>query len=194
MKKILSLLLIISVSIFSLLAVDNPIPEGMKDSVRLSVTTTNTVYLGVSSQRVVSSIFPSSSIINEEKFYYDPKAMLWYSPSLFFFVISFVNVPLRISISIPSILNGTGTNTGSLQWIPSGDLSIGTDTNGYVRGDQTSGDQTSGYQTIELITESSDVTGTPRVYCWEVKMAIPGETVIKGAYKNTFTLEVKSGT
>ena len=189
MKKILSLLLIISVSIIPLLAVGDSIPEGMKDSVRLSVTTTNTVYLGVSSQRVVSSIFPSNSIIDEEKFYYDPKAMLWYSPSLFFFVISFVNVPLSIYISIPSILNGTGTNTGSLQWIPSGDLSIGTDTNGYVRGDQTSG-----YQTIELITESSDVTGTPRVYCWEVKMAIPGETVIKGAYKNTFTLEVKSGT
>ena len=184
MKKILSLLLIITVSIFSLLAVDDSTPEGMKDSVRLSVTTTNTVYLGVSSQRVVSSIFPSNSIINEEKFYYDPKAMLWYSPSLFFFVISFVNVPLRISISIPGKLNGIGTNTGSLQWIPSGDLSIGTDTKGYV----------SGNQTIGLITESSAVTGTPRVYCWEVKMAIPGETVIKGAYKNTFKLEVKSGT
>ena len=184
MKKILSLLLIFSVSIFSLLAVDDSTPEGMKDSVRLSVTTTNTVYLGVSSQRVVSSIFPSNSIINEEKFYYDPKAMLWYSPSLFFFVISFVNVPLNISISIPGELKGTEKNTGSLQWIPSGDLSIGTDTKGYVNGDQI----------IGLITESSAVTGTPRVYCWEVKMAIPGETVIKGAYKNTFTLEVKSGT
>ena len=184
MKKILSLLLIISVSIFSLLAVDDSTPEGMKDSVRLSVTTTNTVYLGVSSQRVVSSIFPSSSIINEEKFYYDPKAMLWYSPSLFFFVISFVNVPLNISISIPGELKGTEKNTGSLQWIPSGDLSIGTDTKGYVNGDQI----------IGLITESSAVTDTPRVYCWEVKMAIPGETVIKGAYKNTFKLEVKSGT
>ena len=184
MKKILSLLLIITVSIFSLLAVDDSTPEGMKDSVRLSVTTTNTVYLGVSSQRVVSSIFPSNSIINEEKFYYDPKAMLWYSPSLFFFVISFVNVPLNISISIPGELKGTEKNTGSLQWIPSGDLSIGTDTKGYVSGDQI----------IGLITESSAVTNTPRVYCWEVKMAIPGETVIKGAYKNTFKLEVKSGT
>ena len=184
MKKILSLLLIISVSIIPLLAVGDSIPEGMKDSVRLSVTTTNTVYLGVSSQRVVSSIFPSSSIINEEKFYYDPKAMLWYSPSLFFFVISFVNVPLNISISIPGELKGTEKNTEPLQWIPSGDLSIGTDTKGYVSGDQI----------IGLITESSAVTNTPRVYCWEVKMAIPGETVIKGAYKNTFTLEVKSGT
>ena len=182
MKKILSLLLIISVSIFSLLAVDDSTPEGMKDSVRLSVTTTNTVYLGVSSQRVVSSIFPSNSIINEEKFYYDPKAMLWYSPSLFFFVISFV--PLNISISIPGELKGTEKNTEPLQWIPSGDLSIGTDTKGYV----------SGNQIIPLITESSAVTNTPRVYCWEVKMAIPGETVIKGAYKNTFKLEVKSGT
>ena len=184
MKIILSLLLIITVLIIPLLAVGDSIPEGMKDSVRLSVTTTNTVYLGVSSQRVVSSIFPSNSIINEEKFYYDPKAMLWYSPSLFFFVISFVNVPLNISISIPGELKGTEKNTGSLQWIPSGDLSIGTNTKGYV----------SGNQIIPLITESRAVTNTPRVYCWEVKMAIPGETVIKGAYKNTFTLEVKSGT
>ena len=110
--------------------------------------------------------------------------MLWYSPSLFFFVISFVNVHLNISISIPGELKGTEKNTGSLQWIPSGDLSIGTDTKGYVNGDQI----------IGLITESSAVTDTPRVYCWEVKMAIPGETVIKGAYKNTFKLEVKSGT
>ena len=81
-------------------------------------------------------------------------------------------------------MKGTEKNTEPLQWIPSGDLSIGTDTKGYVSGDQI----------IGLITESSAVTNTPRVYCWEVKMAIPGETVIKGAYKNTFKLEVKSGT
>ena len=48
-------------------------------------------------------------------------------------------------------------------------------------------------QTINLKTESATETGTPRVYCWEVKMAIPGETVIEGKYSGTFTLKVTSG-
>ena len=181
MKKHI-LLFLIALSSLSFLFSEDIKPEGMKESVRLSVTTTNTVYLGVSSQKVVSSIFPSSSIIDEEKFYYNPKEMLWYSPSLFFFVISFVDLPLDISLSIPGSLAPLteGVST-SLSWKPSGDINITVD-KGFVSGDQT----------INLITESDKDIGKPRVYCWEVKMAIPGETVIEGQYNGKYTLTITS--
>ena len=182
MKKILLIFILLMTSISFLFSSEDTTPTGMQESVRLSVTTTNTVYLGVSSQNVVSSIFPSSSIINEEKFYYDPKAMLWYSPSLFFFVISFVDLPLTISLTTPGTLArtdlGTGETGSPLSWTPSGDVSI---------------TSPNSIQTINLKTESATETGTPRVYCWEVKMAIPGETVIEGKYSGTFTLKVTSG-
>ena len=164
MKKHI-LLFLIALSSLSFLFSEDIKPEGMKESVRLSVTTTNTVYLGVSSQKVVSSIFPSSSIIDEEKFYYNPKEMLWYSPSLFFFVISFVDLPLDISLTVQ----------GSLAPLTTVDK-------GFVSGDQT----------INLITESDKDIGKPRVYCWEVKMAIPGETVIEGQYSGKYTLTITS--
>lgn len=185
MKKHI-LLFLIALSSLSFLFSEDIKPEGMKESVRLSVTTTNTVYLGVSSQKVVSSIFPSSSIIDEEKFYYNPKEMLWYSPSLFFFVISFVDLPLDISLSIPVSLAPltTGVST-SLSWKPSGDINITVNGKGFVSGDQN-------VQTINLITESDKDIGKPRVYCWEVKMAIPGETVIEGQYSGKYTLTITS--
>ena len=183
MKKILTIFILLMTSISFLFSSDDTTPTGMTESVRLSVTTTNTVYLGVSSQKVVSSIFPSSSIINEEKFYYDPKAMLWYSPSLFFFVISFVNIPLEISITVPDNLDSiTPDVSGSLAWKPSGDIEIPTDINGFSVG-----------LTDKVIkTESSTEVGQPRIYCWEVKMGIPGETVIEGKYSGLFTLKVTS--
>lgn len=171
-------------SISFVFASEDTTPTGMTESVRLSVTTTNTVYLGVSSQKVVSSIFPSSSIINEEKFYYDPKAMLWYSPSLFFFVISFVDLPLTITLTTPGTLGRIDLKEGEtdnpLSWKSSGDVNISNpDT----------------ISTIELMNELTKgvKTAKPRIYCWEVKMAIPGETVIEGQYKGTFTLKVTSG-
>ena len=183
MKKILLIFILLMTSISFLFSSEDTTPTGMQESVRLSVTTTNTVYLGVSSQKVVSSVFPSSSIISEEKFYYDPKALLWYSPSLFFFVISFVDLPLTISITVPSKLAPiTDGVTDSLLWKPSGDITIPTNTNGFA----------TGLTDKVLKTESSTETGLPRIYCWEVKMAIPGETVIEGQYKGTFALKVTS--
>ena len=183
MKKILLIFILFLTSISFLFSSDDTTLTGMTESVRLSVTTSNTVYLGVSSQKVVSSIFPSSSIINEEKFYYDPKAMLWYSPSLFFFVISFVNIPLEISITVPGNLGSVTTGvTGSLAWKPSGDIAIPTDTKGF----------STGVTNKILKTESSSEVGKPRIYCWEVKMSIPGETVIEGQYSGKFTLKVTS--
>ena len=171
MKKFLSIIILLIISVSVLFAADDTTPTGMKESVRLSVTTTNTVYLGVSSQKVVSSIFPSSSIINEEKFYYDPKAMLWYSPSLFFFVISFVKDKLKVTLKTPSGLENETNNT--LNWTNVSSVSINPNS------------------TVSLVTESLNST-SPRVYSWEMKLVVDGGSEIApGKYSGEFVLKVE---
>lgn len=174
MKKIL---IFIAILILSCTVVFADVVEASRESLRLSVTTVNTLYLGVSYNNVVSTIVPdNSNIFAEEKFYYDARKMSWYTPSMYFFVISFVQDPVRIRLTTPGILAKQGGGTG-LEWSASGDIT---------------GITPDSAQTITLKTETRAECDEPRVYCWELKMEVPGEAVIEGIYSGTFTLEVQS--
>ena len=68
-------------------------PRNVEQSIRLSVTTTNTVYFGVSTKEQTSSIFPTGTVIPYEKglgFKYNAKTMNWETDSVYFFFLFFV--------------------------------------------------------------------------------------------------------
>ena len=90
MKKTIIILLLILFIITPVVAdTGYSIREDSTQTVRLSVTTYNTVYLGVAENEVNSSIVPPS--ISEMTFSYNPRTMNWETPSEYFFVISLIH-------------------------------------------------------------------------------------------------------
>ena len=107
MKRMVLLIGILSLSI-SLFAAQ---PKNVEQSLRLSVTTTNTVYFGVSSKEQTSSIFPKDSVIPYETglgFKYNPKTMHWETDRVYFFLLSFVEHRINMTITPPGPLKGKG--------------------------------------------------------------------------------------
>ena len=186
MKKTFILLLLIS-SILSLSAETNSsIREDATQTVRLSVTTYNTVYLGVSKNEVNSSIVPPS--ITETTFSYNPRTMNWETDSFFFYVISFVTQPLKITLT-PSVLKESGGTT--LDWRnTSSDFGSLSSSSMYTKDEN-------GEQTIKVLEKKTGEWNytSPRVYSWEMKLVVDGNKEVKAAkYSGTFILEVATNT
>ncbi|MGN0841298.1 MAG: hypothetical protein ACI4NB_10770 [Candidatus Ornithospirochaeta sp.] len=141
-------------------------------TVRLSVTTSNTVFLGVAENEVNSSILPKT--IDSVTFSYNPRTMNWETPSVYFFVISFVKDRLKVTLTAPANLKN-GSNT--LDWTNASSVPI-----------------TPGAADFELITEK-DESSKPRVHSWEMKLIINGEQpeespIVAGEYSGVFVLGV----
>ena len=137
-------------------------------TVRLSVTTSNTVFLGVAANEVNSSILPDT--IDSVTFGYNPQKMNWETPSVYFFVISFVKDRLEVTLQTPSSLVN---ETNTLNWTNVSSVSINPNS------------------TVTLVTESLEST-SPRVYSWEMKLAVDGgSAIVPGNYSGEFVLQVK---
>ena len=157
------------------------IRENATQTVRLSVTTYNTVYLGVAENEVNSSIIPKS--ISETSFIYNPRTMNWETNSFYFYVISFVAVPLTVTLTPCGPLTN-GSTSSVVKWKNTASsfpyiISI----------------STSKEEGLMLINEESTVYTNPRVYSWEVKLVVDGSSPVEPQrYTGEFKLKVKTTT
>lgn len=182
MKKVLLVLIMAFTmqSVFSI-EVDSSIRTDSTQTVRLSVTTYNTVYLGAAENEVNSSIIPKS--ISETSFIYNPRTMNWETNSFHFYVISFVTVPLKVTL----------TPCGPLSYDESSDKIEWKNTASSFPYSLTS--STSKEEGLMLINEESTVYTNPRVYSWEVKLVVDGSSPVEAQrYTGEFILKVEAKT
>ena len=182
MKRMVLLIGILSLSI-SLFAAQ---PKNVVQSLRLSVTTTNTVYFGVSRKEQTSSIFPKDSVIPYETglgFKYNSKTMNWETDSVYFFLLSFVQDRIKMTITPPGPLKDSG-NTDSVAWRnESSDIT---------------GLSSKSTNPITIVDESSwalddDRLGVPRVYSLEMKLVIDGSSTLKSnSYSGNIKVKVEA--
>ena len=182
MKKFLLLL----ITVFTVLnvfpsEVASSIRKDATQTVRLSVTTYNTVYLGVTENEVNSSIIPKS--ISETSFIYNPRTMNWETDSFYFYVISFVAVPLTVTLTPCGPLTN-GSTSSVVEWKNTASSFP------YTMTSSTSKDEG-----LMLINEESTVYTNPRVYSWEVKLVVDGSSPVEAQrYTGVFTLKVEATT
>ena len=182
MKKFI-LLLITAFTVLNIYPseVASSIRENATQTVRLSVTTYNTVYLGVAENEVNSSIIPKS--ISETSFIYNPRTMNWETDSFYFYVISFVAVPLTVTLTPCGPLTN-GSTSSVVEWKNTASSFP------YTMTSSTSKDEG-----LMLINEESTVYTNPRVYSWEVKLVVDGSSPVEAQrYTGEFKLKVKTTT
>ena len=182
MKKFL-LLLITAFTVLNIYPseVASSIRKDATQTVRLSVTTYNTVYLGVAENEVNSSIIPKS--ISETSFIYNPRTMNWETDSFYFYVISFVAVPLTVTLTPCGPLTN-GSTSSVVEWKNTASSFP------YTMTSSTSKDEG-----LMLINEESTVYTNPRVYSWEVKLVVDGSSPVEAQrYTGEFKLKVKTTT
>ena len=182
MKRMVLLIGILSLSI-SLFAAQ---PKNVEQSLRLSVTTTNTVYFGVSEKEQTSSIFPKDSVIPYETglgFKYNAKTMNWETDSVYFFLLSFVQNRIKMTITPPGPLEDKG-KTDSVAWRnESSDIT---------------GLSSESTNPITIVDESSWALndgrlGSPRVYSLEMKLVIDGSSPLKSnSYSGNIKVKVEA--
>ena len=159
-------------------------PRNVEQSLRLSVTTTNTVYFGVSKKEQTSSIFPKDSVIPYETglgFKYNSKTMNWETDSVYFFLLSFVQHRIKMTITPPGPLKG---KTDSVAWRnESSDIT---------------GLSSKSTNPITIVDESSWALddgrlGSPRVYSLEMKLVIDGSSTLKSnSYSGNIKVKVEA--
>ena len=182
MKKFL-LLLITAFTVLNIYPseVASSIRKDATQTVRLSVTTYNTVYLGVAENEVNSSIIPKS--ISETSFIYNPRTMNWETDSFHFYVISFVTMPLTVTLTPCGPLTN-GSTSSVVEWKNTASSFPYTMTS-----------STSTSKGLTLINEDSIVDTNPRVYSWEVKLVVDGSSPVEAQrYTGVFTLKVEAKT
>ena len=182
MKKFL-LLLITAFTVLNIYPseVASSIRKDATQTVRLSVTTYNTVYLGVAENEVNSSIIPKS--ISETSFIYNPRTLNWETDSFYFYVISFVAVPLTVTLTPCGPLTN-GSTSSVVEWKNTASSFPYTMTS-----------STSKEEGLMLINEESTVYTNPRVYSWEVKLVVDGSSPVEAQrYTGEFKLKVKTTT
>ena len=161
-------------------------PKNVEQSLRLSVTTTNTVYFGVSEKEQTSSIFPKDSVIPYETgigFKYNPLTMNWETNSVYFFLLSFVQDRIKMTITPPGPLEDKG-KTDSVAWRnESADIT---------------GLSSKSTNPITIVDERSWALndgrlGSPRVYSLEMKLVIDGSSTLKSnSYSGNIKVKVEA--
>lgn len=172
MKKSIIFVSILFLFITSLFAQTK---SSFSDTLRLSLTVVNKVYVGVSSNSVNSSIVPKSNI-KELGFSYDPTRGEWRTDSVYIYAISFVSSPIKLSLVLPSGLEGDGK---SIHWsINTLDMSFDSDE----------------ANKIYMLKEETEASyNVPRVYSKEFQIVIPGNTDFgtTKSFEATFTIKVE---
>ena len=159
-------------------------PRNVEQSIRLSVTTTNTVYFGVSTKEQTSSIFPTGTVIPYEKglgFKYNAKTMNWETDSVYFFLLSFVQQRIKMTITPPGPLKDS-TGTYSVDWK--------NESSGITNLSSSKTDP------IVLVNESGlESVGFPRVYSFEMKLVIDGSSPLSAnSYSGNIKVKVETTT
>lgn len=91
MKKTLVFILIFFCLVFGLSA------DANGETLRLSATVENVVYIGITRKAITSSIVPET--INNIAFSFNPNTGKWESNEAYIYIISFVKYPLKVTLS-----------------------------------------------------------------------------------------------
>jgi hypothetical protein len=138
-------LIFILIAVFSLTAAFSTKVDST-ETLRLSLTVTNVVYVGVTDQAITSSIVPSTNY-TMIGFYFDPSTGMWKTEDAYIYVISFVSNPIKVKLQnttlvkvadgdaggSPESLTYTGTATAveaSKTYEKSNSIDFGTDETG----------------------------------------------------------------
>lgn len=210
MKKSLICILI---ALFSLTAAFSSTVDST-ETLRLSLTVTNVVYVGVTDQAITSSIVPSTNYTTIG-FYFNPSTGKWETEDAYIYVISFVSNPITVTLQntamvkvgdsatggSPDSLTYTGTATAvdsSKTYEKSNSIKFGTDSTVaqdiYVETEPTfvvvSGNTT---KEVKKFIEA-------RIKSWQFNVVVDpnnyGSTTVinTGAkYQATFTLTISTG-
>lgn len=207
MKKIF-LLLILSLILFPLSSADT---TGSKsETVRLSLTVRNVVYVGVTDSAISSSIVPDSNL-GVVRFSFNPYDKVWRTDNAYLYVISFVKNKVKVTLT-PSHLANEATPTNTLPYTATvSSMTSNSDCKSFEfkstgRAFTSSSPDFvvnyyygSSYGT--LVTESGPggtaTTYTePRVMSWEFQMEIDAASVtpLASQYKATYTMTISAVT
>ena len=168
-------------------------PKNVEQSLRRSVTTTNTVYFGVSKKEQTSSIFPKDSVIPYETglgFKYNAKTMNWETDSVYFFLLSFVQDRIKMTITPPGPLTSSNDSLTSSNGTASGAWRN--------ESSDITGLSSKSTNPITIVDESSwalddDRLGVPRVYSLEMKLVIDGSSKLEAnSYSGYFIVKVEA--
>ena len=109
--------------------------------------------------------------------------MNWETNSFYFYVISFVAVPLEVTLTPCGPLKNNSTSS-VVKWKNTASSFP------YTMTSSTSKDEG-----LMLINEESTVYTNPRVYSWEVKLVVDGSSPVEAQrYTGEFKLKVKTTT
>lgn len=206
MKKIF-LLLILSLLLLPVSAADT---TGSKsETVRLSLTVRNVVYVGVTDSAISSSIVPDSNL-GVVRFSFNPYDKVWRTDNAYLYVISFVKNKVKVTLT-PSHLVNTTTTTNTLPYTATvSSMTSNSDCKSFEFKSTGSAFTSSSSAFVvntygssygTLVTESgpggSATTYTePRVMSWEFQMEIDaaGVTPLASQYKATYTMTISAVT
>jgi len=171
------------------------------ETLRLSATVKNVVYIGVTRKAITSSIVPAT--IDNIAFFFDPNTGKWESNEAYIYIISFV--PYALNVTLSSSSSGLARKTGTsgpelLQYTGSV-----TAMNNYTDTMQTSSITfTKGSKTTDKLLYkevlSTGVTGfqDPRVRSWKFSVVIDPEDYTNpyipsgNEYQETFTVSIST--
>ena len=205
-KVIIFLMLILFVSpVFS-----EKVDSG--ETLRLSLTITNVVYVGVTDKAVKSSIVPSTNY-TDIGFYFNPSTGMWETEDAYIYVISFVSSPIKVKLQNTTLTKKAGntkegpaslTYTGYANAVDSdetfetsNDITFGTSETSaqYIYEEKTPSyvttDENGNTSTVQKFLEA-------RIKSWQFKVVVNpssyGSTTVinSGAeYQATFTLTIE---
>lgn len=165
------------------------------ETLRLSATVTNCVYVGVTKKALTSSIVPTGTIDNIG-FEFNAKTGKWETHEAYIYVISFVANPLKVEInSTATTLSRTNGDDGSTTLEYTGTV---TPVNSSVTG-QTVSSATLPCTSKTVIYEESGTFKVPRVRSWKFSVVVDpssytGKNYIPGGneYEGEFTLTIST--
>ncbi len=206
MKRIF-LLLIFLLLLFPLASADT---TGSKsETVRLSLTVRNVVYVGVTDSAISSSIVPDSNL-GVVRFSFNPYDKVWRTSNAYLYVISFVKDKVQVTLT-PSHLANTATSTNTIPYTATvSSMTSNSDCNSFEFKSTGSAYTSSSSAFVvgtsrsygTLVKESGpdgDSTKNytePRVMSWEFQMEIDaaGVTPLASEYKAVYTMTISAVT
>lgn len=212
MKKTFFLLLLL-IMLLPLAADDN---GSKSETLRLSLTVRNVVYVGVTDSKVSSSIVPTNNL-GIIRFTFDPYNKIWRTNSAYLYVISFISDKVTVTLTPGHLKNGadndntipytakatkmtSNSDCETLSFSSDGSKFEGLKTGTYTDTDENGKEVTYTYNYGTLVSESGVKDGdgnetkytNPRVMSWEFLMEIDASSVtpVASQYKATFTMTI----
>ncbi len=196
MKKFIQILIFVLLIISPVFAGnDTTVDTSTEETVRLSLTVRNVVYVGVTNSAISSSIVPTTNL-KDIKFKFNQYTKKWRLESAYIYVISFISSKVKVTLTPATLTNSESHSLDYSATVSSMNESSDCKTFSFTSSDTKA-------QTLVEENGSSDKTVydetngeylKPRVMCWEFDMEIDASKVQPQAkiYTAAFTLTIST--